>query len=58
VNAIAAFKADPSSIKLNLGVGAYRDDEGRPHVLNAVRKAEMKLVTDPRGNKVRKFLRS
>jgi aspartate/tyrosine/aromatic aminotransferase len=34
-------------------VGAYRDAEGRPYVLSAVRKAEMKLVTDPSQNKVR-----
>jgi hypothetical protein len=49
---LSAFKADPSPNRLNLGVGAYRDDEGRPLVLNAVRKAELKIVTDPAGNKV------
>jgi aspartate aminotransferase len=33
-----AYKADPSSDKLNLGVGAYRTEEGLPLVLNVVRK--------------------
>jgi aspartate aminotransferase len=27
------YKADPSKIKLNLGVGAYRTDAGEPLVL-------------------------
>ena len=49
----AGFKADKSPNKLNLGVGAYRDDAGVPFVLNAVRKAEMKLVTNPTENKAR-----
>lgn len=35
-----AFRNDPSDKKLNLGVGAYRDDNGKPYVLNCVRKAE------------------
>ena len=47
----AAFKADTDPKKLNLGVGAYRQDNGQPLVLNAVKKAEMKLVTDPNENK-------
>jgi aspartate/tyrosine/aromatic aminotransferase len=47
----AAFKADTDPKKLNLGVGAYRQDNGQPLVLNAVKKAEMKLVTDPSANK-------
>jgi aspartate aminotransferase len=33
-----AFKADKSSDKLNLGVGAYRTDELQPYVLNVVKK--------------------
>lgn len=49
----AGFKADTSPNKLNLGVGAYRDDAGKPYVLNAVRKAEMRLVTNPAENKAR-----
>lgn len=33
-----AFKRDTNSKKMNLGVGAYRDDQGKPYVLNCVRK--------------------
>lgn len=32
------FKADKDPRKINLGVGAYRDDNGKPYVLNAVKK--------------------
>ncbi|EGN99351.1 hypothetical protein SERLA73DRAFT_108809 [Serpula lacrymans var. lacrymans S7.3] len=35
-----AFKADKDARKINLGVGAYRDENGKPYVLNAVKKAE------------------
>ncbi|KAL7601692.1 hypothetical protein Lser_V15G22041 [Lactuca serriola] len=41
-----AYNKDPSPIKLNLGVGAYRTEEGKPLVLNVVRKAEQLLVND------------
>jgi aspartate aminotransferase len=40
-----AFKADKDSRKINLGVGAYRDDNGKPYVLPSVRKAE-ELITN------------
>lgn len=33
-----AFKADKDPHKINLGVGAYRDENGKPYVLNAVKK--------------------
>lgn len=33
-----AFKKDPDSNKVNLGVGAYRDDNGKPFVLPCVQK--------------------
>jgi hypothetical protein len=33
-----AFKADSNPKKINLGVGAYRDDQGKPVVLNVIRK--------------------
>ncbi|MCJ1449216.1 MAG: aspartate transaminase aat1 [Stictis urceolatum] len=39
-----AFKADSFQEKINLGVGAYRDDEGKPYVLPSVRQAEKKVV--------------
>lgn len=38
-----AFKADTNANKMNLGVGAYRDDKGKPYVLDCVRRAEQKL---------------
>ncbi|XP_022755035.1 aspartate aminotransferase, cytoplasmic-like [Durio zibethinus] len=41
-----AYNKDPNPIKLNLGVGAYRTEEGKPLVLNVVRKAEQLLVND------------
>lgn len=33
-----AFKRDSNPKKMNLGVGAYRDDQGKPFVLSCVRK--------------------
>ncbi|KAF5356231.1 hypothetical protein D9756_003806 [Leucocoprinus leucothites] len=35
-----AFKADKDPRKINLGVGAYRDENGKPYVLPSVQKAE------------------
>lgn len=35
-----AFKKDTNPKKINLGVGAYRDDNGKPFVLPSVHKAE------------------
>ncbi|XP_072384047.1 aspartate aminotransferase, mitochondrial-like isoform X1 [Diabrotica undecimpunctata] len=39
-----SFLQDTSKQKVNLGVGAYRDDEGNPYVLQSVRKAELKIM--------------
>ncbi|EHA50698.1 aspartate aminotransferase [Pyricularia oryzae 70-15] len=39
-----AFKADSNNKKINLGVGAYRDDAGKPYVLPSVRQAEEKVI--------------
>ncbi|CBF85970.1 hypothetical protein AN1993.2 [Aspergillus nidulans FGSC A4] len=39
-----AYKADSFKEKINLGVGAYRDDQGKPYVLPSVRAAEDKVV--------------
>jgi aspartate aminotransferase len=39
-----AFKADKFEKKINLGVGAYRDDQGKPYVLPSVRTAEEQIV--------------
>ena len=33
-----AFKADKDPRKINLGVGAYRDGDGKPYVLSSVKK--------------------
>jgi len=41
---VEAFKADPNPNKINLGVGAYRDDQGKPVVLSCIRKAEEALL--------------
>ncbi|KAI4356124.1 hypothetical protein L6164_000171 [Bauhinia variegata] len=38
-----AFLADPFIHKINLGVGTYRDDEGKPVVPQCVRDAEAKI---------------
>ena len=39
-----AFKRDSSPVKMNLGVGAYRDDAGQPFVLPSILKAELSIV--------------
>lgn len=39
-----AFKRDDNPKKMNLGVGAYRDDAGKPYVLPSVREAERVIV--------------
>ncbi|KAI8897834.1 pyridoxal phosphate-dependent transferase [Globomyces pollinis-pini] len=42
----AAYKADPDQNKINLGVGAYRDNSGKPWILPVVKKAEHAIVSD------------
>jgi len=46
-----AYNADPHPNKVNLGVGAYRTDEGKPWVLPVVRKLEAQLAADETLNK-------
>ncbi|XP_061163563.1 aspartate aminotransferase, mitochondrial-like [Saccostrea echinata] len=41
-----AFKKDSSPQKINLGVGAYRDDNGKPFVLECVKKAEQIMLQE------------
>lgn len=56
----AAFRADPRSEKLDLGVGVYRDEDGNTPILAAVREAERvniagqitKSYLSPAGNEV------
>ena len=40
-----AFKKDTNPKKINLGVGAYRDDNGKPYVLPSVQKAEQIMAS-------------
>ena len=42
-NLTDAFKSDLNPKKINVGVGAYRNDDGQPQVLQAVRQAEDRL---------------
>jgi len=41
-----AFKKDTDARKVLLGMGAYRTDEGKPLILDCVKKAEMKIMQD------------
>nr|AIT70258.1 aspartate aminotransferase [Grateloupia chiangii] len=43
----AAYRADPSPKKVNLGVGAYRTDDGSPYVLPIVKHFEQQFANDP-----------
>eukprot|EP01104_Vermistella_antarctica_P002838 TRINITY_DN13038_c0_g1_i1.p1 TRINITY_DN13038_c0_g1~~TRINITY_DN13038_c0_g1_i1.p1 ORF type:complete len:437 (-),score=107.83 TRINITY_DN13038_c0_g1_i1:343-1653(-) len=38
-----AFQKDKSSKKINLGVGAYRGNDGKPYILPTVREAESRI---------------
>jgi len=42
-----AYKADPDAKKINLGVGAYRTNEGKPYIFTSVQKAESQILADP-----------
>jgi len=42
----ADYKADKFERKVNLGVGAYRTDEGKPFVLPSVQKAKERIAAD------------
>ncbi|EGW33964.1 uncharacterized protein SPAPADRAFT_59375 [Spathaspora passalidarum NRRL Y-27907] len=41
----ARYNADSRSDKVDLGIGAYRDNNGKPWILPAVKQAEQKLIT-------------
>ncbi|KAJ8562486.1 hypothetical protein K7X08_011777 [Anisodus acutangulus] len=49
-----SYNKDTSPLKVNLGVGAYRTEEGKPLVLNVVRRAEQMLVNDT--SRVKEYL--
>ncbi len=42
------FNADPRPQKVNLGIGAYQDSEGKPYVLSSVRDAEAQILQQER----------
>ncbi|KAK8232761.1 putative aspartate transaminase [Phyllosticta capitalensis] len=44
---MAAYRADPYEKKVDLGIGAYRDDNAKPWVLPVVKKADEILRQDP-----------
>lgn len=39
-----AFKADTFEQKVDLGIGAYRDNNAKPYILPVVRKVRIKLL--------------
>lgn len=47
-----AFNKDPNPIdyKINLGVGAYRDNNGNPVILNCVKRAENLIINNKDSN--------
>ncbi|ETO22642.1 glutamic-oxaloacetic transaminase 1, soluble (aspartate aminotransferase 1) [Reticulomyxa filosa] len=40
------FTKDPSPSKVNLGIGAYRTEEGNPYILKVVQKVEHEIIND------------
>jgi len=46
----ADYNADPAESKVSLGVGAYRDEAGKPWVLPVVKKAELVLAQETEAN--------
>jgi len=48
------YRNDPSDLKVNLGVGAYRTDNGSPLVLRCVKRAEQAIFDEQEGGSVTK----
>ncbi|KAJ8140367.1 hypothetical protein OY671_006442 [Metschnikowia pulcherrima] len=46
----ARYSADTRADKVDLGIGAYRDNNGKPWILPAVEKAERKLISSENYN--------
>jgi aspartate aminotransferase len=42
---VEEFKKDPSTEKVNLSAGTYKDNEGKPYILNCVKQAH-KIITE------------
>ena len=47
---MAAYRRDTDPKKVDLGIGAYRDDNAKPWILPSVKKADAKLHADPNLN--------
>ena len=47
---MTAFRKDTFDKKVDLGIGAYRDDNAKPWVLPVVKKADDRLRQDPNLN--------
>ncbi|KAF2235549.1 PLP-dependent transferase [Viridothelium virens] len=47
---MAAYRKDTSDKKVDLGIGAYRDDNAKPWILPVVKHADQKLHEDPNLN--------
>jgi len=48
------FKKDPDPRKLNLGVGAYRDNNLKPYVMPVVREAERRILAQLEAGEINK----
>lgn len=48
---VEKYRQDASPSKVDVVVGAYRTEEGKPYVLNVVRKAEQLMLDDKQLNK-------
>ncbi|XP_024023862.1 aspartate aminotransferase 3, chloroplastic-like isoform X2 [Morus notabilis] len=48
---MTAYAKDSSPLKLNLGVGVYRSEDGKPFILDVVRRAEQLLANNRSANK-------
>lgn len=46
LNTTKAFNDDKDPRKINLGVGAYRNESGKPYVLDVVREAEEEILKE------------
>ena len=49
---VTAFKADKDPKKVNLGLGAYRTDDGKPYVFPIVKKVEAEIVEEIKNGKL------
>ena len=43
---VDGFRKDTNPEKVNLSIGAYRSEEGKPYVFPVVKKAEQAIVRD------------